>query len=135
MELDDWPTLGEMIIGNDRVVMFIDYNFDTEAVSYILWEFYNMWETPFSPTDPSFPCTVDRPGGLSKEKQRDMLYMANHNLNVEVSIGTFSLLIPNTVQINTTNGIEGPGSLGLQANQCTCRYSCLYNGRNRGATC
>lgn len=119
MELNDWPTLGEMIIGNDRVVMFIDYNFDTEAVPYILWEFYNMWETPFSPTDPSFPCTVDRPDGLSKEKQRDMLYMANHNLNVEVSIGTFSLLIPNTVQINTTNSIEGPGSLGLQANQCT----------------
>ncbi|KAH7125359.1 PLC-like phosphodiesterase [Dendryphion nanum] len=122
MELEDWPTLSELIIGNDRVVMFIDYNFDTNAVPWMLWEFYNMWETPFSPTDPTFPCTVDRPEGLSDQKKRDMMYMANHNLNVEVSIGSFSLLIPNTVQINVTNGIEGPGSLGLQANHCTADW-------------
>lgn len=119
MELEDWPTLGELIIQQKRVIMFIDYNFDTDAVPYILWEFYNMWETPFSPTDPTFPCTLERPDGLSKNKAKQMLYMANHNLNVEVSIGSFSLLIPNTVQLNVTNGLNGSGSLGAQTNSCT----------------
>ncbi|KAF2013829.1 PLC-like phosphodiesterase [Aaosphaeria arxii CBS 175.79] len=119
MEVDDWPTLGELIISGKRVIMFIDYNYDTDAVPFMLWEFYNMWETPFSPTDINFPCTIDRPDGISDEKAKKMLYMANHNLNVEVSIGSLSLLIPNTVQLNVTNGLNGTGSLGLQSNRCT----------------
>jgi hypothetical protein len=119
MALDDWPTLSEMIISGKRVVTFIDYNFDTDTVPYMLWEFYNIWETPFSPTDPNFPCDLGRPEGLSKEKQRDMMYIANHNLNVEVSVAGLNLLIPNTVELNITNGVNGTGSLGLMANQCT----------------
>ncbi|KAF2002662.1 PLC-like phosphodiesterase [Amniculicola lignicola CBS 123094] len=119
MTLDDWPTLGELIIGGKRVITFIDYNFDTDAVPYMLWEFYNMWETPYSPTNLDFPCTLGRPEGLADDKLRNMLYMANHNLNVDVSIAGASLLIPNTVAINVTNGLNGTGSLGLMANQCT----------------
>lgn len=119
MTLEDWPTLGELIISQKRVITFIDYNFDTTSVPYLLWEFYNIWETPFSPTDADFPCTLGRPDGIKEEKQREMLYMANHNLNVEVSIADISLLIPNTVQMNVTNGLNGSGSLGLMANQCT----------------
>jgi hypothetical protein len=122
MTLEDWPTLGELIISGKRVITFIDYNFDTDAVPYMLWEFYNMWETPFSPTDFSFPCTLGRPDGISEEKMREMLYMANHNLNVEVSIAGASLLIPNTVELNVTNGVNGSGSLGEMANQCTGEF-------------
>lgn len=119
MTLEDWPTLGELIIEGKRVITFIDYNFDTNAVPYMLWEYYNMWETPFSPTDSNFPCTLGRPDGIGEEKMSEMMYIANHNLNVEVSIGGASLLIPNTVELNVTNGINGNGSLGLMANQCT----------------
>jgi hypothetical protein len=63
MELDDWPTLGELILSQKRVITFIDYNFNTAKVPWLLWEFYNVWETPFSPTDLDFPCTIGRPDG------------------------------------------------------------------------
>lgn len=119
MKLGDWPTLGEMIIKNERVVTFIDYNFDTTTVPYMLWEFYNIWETPFSPTDFDFPCTLGRPEGLSENQMREMMYMANHNLNAEIAFAGFSLLVPNVAWINQTNAISGDGSLGLMSNQCT----------------
>ena len=123
MELADWPTLGQMLLQQKRVVTFIDYNFDTDAVPYLLWEFYNMWETPYSPTDAKFPCTIGRPEGVSDEKAKDMLYVANHNLNVEIAIAGLNLLVPNVAATNTTNGLEGDGSLGLMSNQCTCKLS------------
>jgi len=118
MELDDWPTLGELILSGKRVITFIDYNSNTAVVPWLLWEFYNVWETPFSPTDLSFPCTIGRPEGLSDDKARDILYMANHNLNTEIAIAGFSLLVPNTVYLNRTNGVEGPVSLGNMTVQC-----------------
>ncbi|KAF2707028.1 PLC-like phosphodiesterase [Pleomassaria siparia CBS 279.74] len=118
MTLDDWPTLGELILSGKRVITFIDYNFNTTVVPYILWEFYNIWETPFSPTDPNFPCTLQRPDGISAEQKNGMMYMANHNLNVEVSLAGISLLVPNTVELNVTNGLNGTGSLGLMTNTC-----------------
>ncbi|KAF2204745.1 PLC-like phosphodiesterase [Delitschia confertaspora ATCC 74209] len=119
MTLEDWPTLSELLIKGKRVIVFIDYNFDTDAVPWMLWEFYNMWETPYSPTDINFPCTVSRPEGLSRNKSESMLYMANHNLNVKIDIAGMNLLVPNTVDLNVTNGLNGTGSLGLMANQCT----------------
>jgi hypothetical protein len=122
MELDDWPTLGEMILNNDRVVTFIDYNFDTETVPYMLWEFYNMWETPFSPTDQDFPCTLGRPEGMNEEKMRSIMYMANHNLNAQISFAGIELLVPNVAEINQTNGLEGEGSLGRMTNTCTSTF-------------
>jgi hypothetical protein len=122
MTLEDWPTLGELIISGKRVVTFIDYNFDTVAVPYMLWEFYNIWETPYSPTNINFPCTLGRPEGISDKKRDGMMYIANHNLNVEVSIAGTSLLIPNTVELNVTNGLNGSGSLGLMSDQCTGVY-------------
>jgi hypothetical protein len=122
MTLQDWPTLGQMLLTQKRVVTFIDYNFDTDAVPYLLWEFYNMWETPYSPTDAAFPCTIGRPDNLPDDKARSLLYMANHNLNVEIAIAGLSLLVPNVAVTNTTNGVEGDGSLGLMANRCTSTY-------------
>ncbi|KAF2692208.1 PLC-like phosphodiesterase [Lentithecium fluviatile CBS 122367] len=119
MEIGDWPTLGELILSQKRVITFIDYNFNANAVPWLLWEFYNVWETPFSPTDFNFPCTIGRPDGLGEEKAREIMYMANHNLNAEIAIGGLSLLVPNTVFLNRTNGVEGTGSLGNMTVQCT----------------
>jgi hypothetical protein len=75
---DQWPTLGEMILRNDRAVVFMDYNANQTAVPYILDEFTHMWETPFSPQDPSFPCTIQRPPGLNTTVAREnYMYLAN----------------------------------------------------------
>jgi hypothetical protein len=118
MTVDDWPTLGEMILNRKRVVTFIDYNFDTASVPYMLWQFYNVWETPFSPTNIEFPCTIGRPEGISDEQAKNMMYLANHNLNAKIAIGGISILVPNTAQLNQTNAVTGEGSLGLMATQC-----------------
>ena len=119
MTLDDWPTLGEMILRNKRVVTCIDYNADTNAVPYLLWEFYGIWETPFSPTDFDSPCTLGRPDGVSETQMRNMMYMINHNLNAEIAFGGLSILVPNVVAINRTNAVDGDGSLGATTKQCT----------------
>lgn len=122
MTIDDWPTLGEMILSQKRVVTFIDYGFDTINVPYMLWQYYNVWETPFSPTDIDFPCTIGRPEGISDEQAKKMMYVANHNLNAEIAIGGTSLLVPNLAQINQTNAVSGRGSLGLMAMECAGKF-------------
>jgi hypothetical protein len=118
MGLDDWPDLQTMILTQKRVVIFMDYKADQNQVPYILDEFSQVWETPFSPTDVNFPCTVQRPPDLPEDAARNRMYIANHNLNLEVTIGTFSLLIPNYAELNETNGVNGTGSVGLAANNC-----------------
>jgi hypothetical protein len=65
MGINDWPTLGAMILTGKRVVIFMDYDANQTAVPWILDEFSQMWETPFDPTDRSFPCTAQRPPDLS----------------------------------------------------------------------
>lgn len=122
MGLDDWPVLSDLILTQKRAVIFMDYNANQTEVPYILDEFTQMWETPFSPTDPNFPCTTQRPPGLSEESAKSIMYMANHNLNVEISFSGLDLLIPNTAVLNETNGVSGYRSLGLMADNCTGEF-------------
>lgn len=44
---DQWPTLGEMIDQNRRVVIFLDYASDRDRVPWILPEFDSVYENPF----------------------------------------------------------------------------------------
>lgn len=118
MTLDSWPTLSEMILSQQRVVIFMDYQANQTSVPYILDEFSQMWETPFSPTDPNFPCTQQRPPGISAEQAQSRLYLANHNLNTPVDLLGASILVPNTASINQTNAVSGNGSLGVMAQTC-----------------
>lgn len=118
MTLDSWPTLSEMILSQQRVVVFMDYQANQTSVPYILDEFSQMWETPFSPTDPAFPCTQQRPPGISTEQAQQRLYLANHNLNTPVDLLGASILVPNTASINQTNSVSGNGSLGAMATTC-----------------
>ncbi|KAK3059972.1 hypothetical protein LTS18_009629 [Coniosporium uncinatum] len=53
------------------------------------------------------------------------MYIANHNLNVAVSLAGQDLLIPNTAMINQTNNVSGDGSLGQMTHDCEDRW----NGR------
>ena len=118
MNISSWPTLSSMILLRKRVVIFMDYNANQTQVPYILDEFSQMWETPFSPTNRSFPCTQQRPPGIDRTQAEQRMYMANHNLNTEISLAGTSLLVPSTPLINETNAVNGTGSLGLMANRC-----------------
>jgi hypothetical protein len=118
MALEDWPTLGSMILSGQRVVLFMDYDADQTKVPWILDEFSQMWETPFDPTNRSFPCTVQRPPGLNAQDTTSRLYLMNHNLNEEVSLLGNSLLIPLIPLLPITNNVSGYGSLGEAAETC-----------------
>lgn len=122
MAIDDWPTLGEMILRQKRVVIFMDYEADQTVVPYVLDEFSQMWETPFSPTNRSFPCTQERPPDLSREDAEQRLYMANHNLNTELTLAGNSLLVATVSLLNETNSVSGFGSLGAMAHDCNGMY-------------
>lgn len=111
-------------------MIFMDYDANQTAVPYILDEFTHIWETPFSPTDPNFPCTEQRPPGLNQTTARDeYMYLANHNLNLEIDlsslgIDTDDLLVPNTARLNVTNaqGFE-TGMLGTMSKNCSGKSS------------
>ena len=122
MALSDWPTLGSMILRQQRVVMMLDYNADQATIPYLLDEFSQMWETPFSPTERSFPCTVQRPPDQADDISRERMYMANHNLNLDVAIAGISLLIPASNLLNETNAVSGFGSAGAQITNCTTMW-------------
>ncbi|KAJ5707336.1 tat pathway signal sequence [Penicillium malachiteum] len=122
MSLDDWPTLSDMILRGKRAVVFMDYEADQDEYPYILDEFSQMWETPFSPINRKFPCTVQRPTDITTAQAKKRMYMANHNLNLEVILDDIDILIPDGAQINVTNAVSGYGSLGLMANNCLAKW-------------
>lgn len=124
MAVDDWPTIGQMILTTKRLVVFMDYAANQTAVPYILDEFSQMWETPYSPTDAAFPCTVQRPPGLNRNQSLERLYMANHNLNLQVSVLGLNLLVPNTGVINQTNAdlLNDTSSLATAAVNCESEF-------------
>jgi hypothetical protein len=129
MGLDDWPTLSEMILTGKRAVFFMDYQANQTAIPWLMDEFSQMWETPFSPTDANFPCTEQRPPNLSTQDAKSRMYMANHNLNLELNLGSFSLLIPNSAVLNQTNAVNGNGSLGWMAHNCTRKCPFYHHRR------
>ncbi|KAK0614171.1 PLC-like phosphodiesterase [Immersiella caudata] len=122
MSLEDWPTLAQMILTGQRVVMFLDYDTNQTAYPWLIDQFSNMWETPFDPVDREFPCTVQRPPDLKPEDAKRRLYMMNHNLNVEVSLLGTSILVPAVSELNITNNATGKGSLGASAENCRAQW-------------
>lgn len=118
MAVDDWPTLSSMILSGQRVVMFLDYEANQTAYPWLQDQMSNLWETPFDPVDPVFPCLQHRPPGLSKPDAENRMYLMNHNLNVEVSLLGNSILVPAVSELNKTNAAEGPGSVFWAAQNC-----------------
>lgn len=95
----NWPTLGSLIDSGKRVLIFFD-DVAGGGLNYVMPEFDMIWEPPFSVTDNTFPCSVDRiSGSLSVAQHMNML---NHNLNSKV-FGS-DVLIPDYVRASTTNG-------------------------------
>ena len=118
MMLNDWPTLGEMILSGKRVVMFMDYMADQAKYPWLLDEFSQLWETPFDPVDQKFPCVVQRPPDLPPDAAKSRMYMVNHNLNIELTLLGNPLLAPARTELNVTNNVTGFGSAGLSGEQC-----------------
>lgn len=96
----------------------MDYQANQTAVPYVIDEFSNMWETPFDPTNRSFPCTIQRPPALLPKDALSRLYMTNHNLNYDINLLGNSLLVPQIPLLNVTNNVTGDGSLGVGAQTC-----------------
>ncbi|KAJ7709161.1 PLC-like phosphodiesterase [Mycena metata] len=110
----DWPTLGSMIDSGKRVVVFLDAEADgPDPTDIILPEFSMVWETPFSVTNASFPCSVDRiHGPLATE---DHMYMINHSLNKNIIPIGSGVIITDPIDAPTTNGVP---SILANANGC-----------------
>ncbi|KAI0442395.1 PLC-like phosphodiesterase [Xylaria telfairii] len=122
MNLTSWPTLTEMILGGQRVVMFMDYMANQTAYPWLLDEFSQMWETPFDPVNNSFPCDVQRPPNLAAHDAKNRLSLMNHNLNIELSVLGAELLVPARTELNVTNNATGTGSLGHAADNCLAQW-------------
>ncbi|KAK7448061.1 hypothetical protein VKT23_013817 [Stygiomarasmius scandens] len=109
----EWPTLGEMIDSGKRVVVFLDAGADTSQVNFILPEFEMIWETPFSVTDDTFPCSVDRVSGpLAVE---DHTYMINHSLNKNILPIGDGVIVSDPLDASTTNAVDS-----IMANVAGC---------------
>ncbi|CAA7264433.1 unnamed protein product [Cyclocybe aegerita] len=112
MRRSDWPTLGQLIDANKRVIVFLDGGaaISGQTVDFILPQFEMIWEDPFSPTNSNFPCSIDRTSGpLSND---DHMHLINHNLNA-VIFG--SVLIADFANAQRTNSLD---SILAHANGC-----------------
>jgi len=121
VQFSDWPTLGSMIDAGTRLVTFMDAGADFTSVPYIISEFTSVWETAFDVTDPSFDCNVNRTSGDATTQ----MYLINHFLDDIVNILGTASPTPDKAALNVTNAVNGPGSLGAQASECSAEY-----GRN-----
>jgi hypothetical protein len=118
MAPSDWPTLSTMILAGTRVVLFLDYDANQAEIPWLMDEFSHIWETLFDPADRTFPCTVQRPPGLTNADASSRMYVMNHNLNQQVNLLGNELLIPLKPLLPITNNVSGYGSLGANTENC-----------------
>ncbi|KAF1834345.1 PLC-like phosphodiesterase [Decorospora gaudefroyi] len=120
LNLPDWPTLSHLILTNKRVITMLDYGAHPPTVPWLLPEFNYQWQTPFSPTDPAFPCTQHRPPNQPDPVSRNRMYMLNHNLNIQLRIlpGQAPILLPAYSLLDQVNAVAGNGSLGRSVKEC-----------------
>ena len=64
--------------------------------------------------DPTFDCNINR----TKGDTASQMYLINHFLDKIIS----NVAAPDVDRANVTNGVSGPGSLGLQREQCAAIY-------------
>jgi len=118
----DWPTLGNMIADNKRMVAFVT-NIDVPSPTYpyVLNEFTYVFETSFEVYSPAgFNCSLDRPsnaGDAATAVQAGMLPLINHFMYQNLGSGIF---LPDVSEIDNTNSADAtkPGSLASHASQC-----------------
>ncbi|TFK30856.1 PLC-like phosphodiesterase [Coprinopsis marcescibilis] len=109
----EWPTLGELIDSNQRLVTFLSTTANQAEVPYLIDQFTNVWETAFNVVT-SFDCNVNRQNG----DPQNMLYLVNHYLD-KLLLGQ---PVPFIERLNETNAASGPGSLGEQVERCSGQH-------------
>ncbi|KAH8910272.1 hypothetical protein BR93DRAFT_950189 [Coniochaeta sp. PMI_546] len=121
-----WPTLGELISANTRLVTFIAGVTPSTYYPYLLDEWQYVFETPYEVTSPEFLCTVDRPTTFSSSLtavESGMLPLLNHFSYVPLRDG---ILVPNEYIINQTNSPSerdaDAGALGLHIKTCEAEW-------------
>lgn len=118
LQASGWPTLGSLIDSNKRLVVFLSTKADFNAVSYLIDEFTNIWETAYDITDPNgFDCEVNRTNGDTGTQ----MYLINHFLD-KIVLG---IPAPDPSRANTANSVSGVSSLGQQVQTCAAQH-----GRN-----
>ncbi|KAI7880609.1 PLC-like phosphodiesterase [Lichtheimia hyalospora FSU 10163] len=109
-----WPTLGEMIAANKRVVSYMDMNADQTNYPWMHAEFSYMFETPYENNNASsFSCVIDRPDDPTDPAS--MMYGMNHFLYGNLPWGEVTIQIPQSGSAGSTNSED---SLMKQASQC-----------------
>ncbi|KAF8961690.1 hypothetical protein BGZ46_001305 [Entomortierella lignicola] len=94
-----WPTLAEMISSGKRLVNYIDHGADS-SVPWLMNEYSYIFETPYQISKgDEYPCTVDRP-----LNQRQQMYVLNHFLSGNITIGGQTFDLPQPGVAATTNG-------------------------------
>ncbi|KAG5983577.1 hypothetical protein E4U55_007819 [Claviceps digitariae] len=109
MSKSEWPTLGQLIDAETRLVVFMDYYTDRRRVDYIISQFDHYWETPYGITNKDFPtCRVDRPRFGDPQK---LMGIMNHMLNFQIG----DIVFPDQMHAETTNSLD---SISTQVNLC-----------------
>lgn len=115
MQIDDWPTISEMVEANQRLVVFLDKGADEDQVPFLLREFDYVFETNFVVDFPyQFSCEPSRPWWV-RGYIPDRLSLVNHFLYAQF----LGFRYPNASYANTTNsrGFH-VGELGEHAVRC-----------------
>ena len=71
---------------------------------FFLLIYIKMWEDEYDPTNPKFPCKVDRTAGSLAPNQQ--LNLINHNLNINFLPFGRGLRIPDRLDSLRTNSIH-----------------------------
>jgi len=119
LPVSGWPTLGSMIDGNTRLVVYLDSGADFTSVPWIIDEFTNIWESAFDVTNPNFDCAVNRTKGTPSTQ----MSLINHFLD-QIVLGQPA---PDPARANVTNSGSGTGSLGDQVATCVADYGVAPN--------
>ncbi|KAL8674530.1 MAG: hypothetical protein Q9168_001048 [Polycauliona sp. 1 TL-2023] len=120
--LDSWPTLGQLIANNTRLIAFLDSGADQVQVPYLHNEFQYFWETPFENVEESSfsTCKIDRPMGLEKfpDVVKQRMYIVNHFLDTQIG----GIQIPNRRDAGKANSWNGTIGIGTHVGKCVEMY-------------
>lgn len=117
----NWPTLGEMIAQDTRLVTFIASAEPSAEHPFILNQFDYMFETAFENLIfGDFDCALDRANGVTTSQQalsQNYLSLVNHFLYEDLGSG---ILIPAVDLIDEVNSADGTvlGSLSSHVKMC-----------------
>lgn len=120
-----WPTLGDMITSNKRLVTFIASIDYSPTYPYLLSEFDHVFETAYNVLSLSgFNCTLDRPSGQGSAGDAisaGLMPLMNHFAD---SLLLQGVQIPDETDIDITNSPDTSttGNLGLHADTCVKQW-------------